>query len=90
MLGFIIESFDGPEQLDFREDLPDPIPGDGEVLVSVGAVGVNFTDVYQREGIYPRPLPFTPGSEGDALIRDLRPGVADGPDAWSVGDRVAW
>ena len=61
MRGIIIESFGGPEQLDFREDLPDPIPGDGEVLVSVGAVGVNFTDVYQREGIYPRPLPFTPG-----------------------------
>ncbi|NMF08154.1 quinone oxidoreductase family protein [Corynebacterium xerosis] len=90
MRGIIIESFGGPEQLDFREDLPDPIPDDGEVLVSVGAVGVNFTDVYQREGIYPRPLPFTPGSEGAGVIRDLGPGVAGGPDGWSVGDRVAW
>ena len=96
MRGILIDSFGGPDHLIFREDLPDPVPGDGEVLVSVDAVGVNFTDVYQREGIYPRPLPFTPGSEGVGRIVALGPGVEDGPgvdegtDAWSVGDRVAW
>lgn len=103
MRGIIIESFGGPDHLIFREDLPDPVPGTGEVLVSVDAVGVNFTDVYQREGIYPRPLPFTPGSEGVGRIIALGEGVvgdaaddaataddADADGAWSVGDRVAW
>ncbi|MFD5868621.1 quinone oxidoreductase family protein [Corynebacterium sp. NPDC060344] len=86
MRGIIIDSFGGPDHLHFRDDLPDPIPGDGEVVVSVDAIGVNFTDVYQREGIYPRPLPFTPGSEGVGRIKALGPGAA----GWSVGDRVAW
>ncbi len=86
MRGIIIESFGGPDHLNFREDLPDPLPGEGEVLVSVDAVGVNFTDVYQREGIYPRPLPFTPGAEGAGRIAALGPGVS----GWAVGDRVAW
>lgn len=92
MRGILIESFGGPDHLLFREDLPDPVPGDGEVLVSVDAVGVNFTDVYQREGIYPRPLPFTPGAEGVGRIVALGPGGADGSGdgGWRVGDRVAW
>lgn len=85
MRGIIIEEFGGPDRLRYREDLPEPAPGPGEVLVDVEAVGVNFTDVYQREGIYPRPLPFTPGSEGCGR-------VVAAPDSGpvSVGDRVAW
>lgn len=94
MRGIIIEEFGGPDRLLYREDLPEPVPGPGEVLVDVEAVGVNFTDVYQREGIYPRPLPFTPGSEGCGRVVAAGPALADGdaPDSTpvTVGDRVAW
>lgn len=87
MHGILIESFGGPDHLLFREDLPDPVPGPGEVLVSVSAVGVNYTDIYQREGTYPRPLPFIPGAEGCGRVVGL--GSA-GTGDWALGDRVAW
>src|SRR6478609_1730849 len=75
----------GPEVLEYVEiDVPEP--GSGEVAIQVGAAGVNFTDIYHRQGVYPMPLPFVPGREGAgraiALGRDVS-GVA-------VGDRVAW
>ncbi len=44
-------------------EVPNPIPGTGEVLVQVAAAGVNFIDTYQRRGIYPRPLPYTPAAK---------------------------
>ena len=47
----------GPEKLEYREDVPTPEPDEGEVLVKVGAAGVNNTDVWTREGAY--------GSEDD-------------------------
>src|SRR5439155_23608051 len=52
----------GPEALRL-EELPRPEPSRGEVLVRVAAAGGNFLDVYQRTGLYPVPLPFTPGNE---------------------------
>jgi NADPH:quinone reductase len=54
----------GPEQLELSE-VPDPEPGDGEVVVRVRAAGVNFADVLVRQGRYPQPpeLPTVPGSE---------------------------
>jgi NADPH2:quinone reductase len=54
----------GPEQLDYAE-VPDPEPGDGQVLVRVLAAGVNFLDVLVRQGRYPQapPLPTIPGVE---------------------------
>jgi NADPH2:quinone reductase len=54
----------GPEQLQL-EEVPDPEPGDGEVVVRVRAAGVNFADVLVRQGRYPQPpeLPTVPGSE---------------------------
>ena len=63
--------------------LPDPQPG--QVLVEVAASGVNFIDIYQREGIYPVPLPYTLGLEGAGTVA----AVGDGVDL-AVGDRVAW
>jgi NADPH2:quinone reductase len=68
------------------EDVPDPVAGAGQALVAVEAVGVNFIEVYQRTGLYPVPLPATPGSEGAGTV------VALGPDVsgFAVGDRVAW
>ena len=75
----------GPEVLQFRE-LPTPEPGPGQVLIQIEACGVNFIDVYQREGRYAVPLPFIPGQEAAGTI------IALGPDVTSakVGDRVAW
>ncbi|MEV0135069.1 quinone oxidoreductase [Dactylosporangium sp. NPDC050688] len=67
-------------------DVPDPDPGPGEVLVLVEASGVNFIDVYQRNGTYQVPLPFTLGSEGAGTVLRLGDGVA----GLAAGDRVAW
>lgn len=63
-----------------------PTPGEGEVLVEVAASGVNFIDVYQREGVYPLATPFTLGMEGAGRILETGPEVED----VAVGDIVAW
>jgi len=73
----------GPEVLRL-EELPDPEPGVGELLIEVEAIGVNFIEIYQREGLYPQPRPFTPGSEAAGIVRALGKGVAD----VTLGDRV--
>jgi len=75
----------GPEVLNVVE-LPAPEAGPGEVLVEVGAAGVNFIDTYQRQGIYPLPLPVVLGLEGAGRVTAVGDGVAD----IAVGDRVAW
>jgi NADPH2:quinone reductase len=67
-------------------ELPTPEPGAGQALVQIEACGVNFIDVYQREGRYPVPLPFIPGQEGAGTVIALGPGVSE----FKVGDRVAW
>lgn len=67
-------------------DRPDPVPGAGEVLIGVEAAGVNFIDVYHREGRYPMPLPFTPGAEGAGPVL----AVGEGVTGLAVGDVVAW
>jgi len=84
MKAIVVEQTGGPEQLTLSER-PDPRPGPGELVVDVGAAGVNFIDIYQRQGIYPRALPYVPGSEGAGLVS----AVGDGVDV-RVGDRVAW
>jgi NADPH2:quinone reductase len=61
-------------------------PGQGEVQVEVAAVGVNFIDVYQRQGVYPVQPPFVSCSEGAGTVVAVGPGVED----LAVGDRVAW
>ena len=74
----------GPQQL-VLVDAPTPTPAPGEVRIAVHYAGVNFLDVYQRSGLYPKPLPFTPGNEcagrGDA--------VGAGVTGVAIGDRVA-
>jgi NADPH2:quinone reductase len=80
-----VERHGGPEVLRLQE-LPSPVPGPGEVLVNVEAAGVNFIDVYHRTGLYPNPLPFTPGLEGAGTVAAL----GDGASGLRVGDRVAW
>ncbi|MEJ5919812.1 quinone oxidoreductase family protein [Corynebacterium sp. H78] len=86
MDAIVIESFGGPEQLSFRTELSSPALLPGHVLIDVATAGINFTDVYQREGIYPRPLPFIPGSEGVGRVAAIGEDVT----TLAVGDRVAW
>jgi len=75
----------GPEVLTLV-DLPVPEPKPSEALVQVEAAGVNFIDVYFREGRYPAPLPFINGQEAAGLV------VAVGSDVTTLrlGDRVAF
>ncbi len=75
----------GPEVMELVE-LPVPEPKANEVVVKLAASGVNFIDVYQREGRYKVPLPFVLGQEGAGTV------VAIGAEVKSVkpGDRVAW
>jgi NADPH:quinone reductase len=75
----------GPEVLEYV-DLPIPRPKANEAVVQLAASGVNFIDVYFREGRYKTPMPFVVGQEGAGTVTSV------GPDAKSVkvGDRVAW
>jgi NADPH2:quinone reductase len=75
----------GPEALELV-DVPVPQPKPNEAVVKIAASGVNFIDVYHREGRYPVPLPFVIGQEGAGTVS------AVGAEAKSVktGDRVAW
>jgi NADPH:quinone reductase len=67
------------------ETIPDPVPGPGQVLVRLGAIGVNFIEIYQRRGLYKVAMPFVPGEEGAGTVEALGAGVED----VRVGDRVA-
>ena len=75
----------GPEKLRW-EEVQVGAPGEGQVLVRSTAVGLNFIDTYQRSGLYPMPLPFTPGSEGAGVVEAVGPKVKE----FKVGDRVAY
>src|ERR1700733_4184013 len=80
-----ITSTGGPEVLEYRT-VPDPLPKHGEVLIQVHTSGVNFIDVYFREGHYKAPLPLIPGGEGSGYIMALGEDVSE----FEVGDPVAW
>ena len=57
----------GPEVLEWQEvELAEP--GPGQVRLKQQAAGLNFIDVYHRTGLYPQPLPFTPGVEGAGVV----------------------
>ena len=77
--------FGGPETM-ILEEIPPPKPGEGQALVRIRAAGVNFIDIYQRMGLYPVPLPFTPGNEGAGIVQETGPGVTE----VAVGDLVAY
>jgi len=79
-------AFGGPEVL-VQEEVDDPVPGDGEVVVDVRAAGVNPADTYMRSGTYAikPPLPYTPGGDAGGVVSAVGPGV----ERLAVGDRVA-
>jgi NADPH2:quinone reductase len=79
-----IEATGGAEQLRL-EDIPVPEPKSGEIRFRVEAAGINFIDIYQRTGLYPVPLPATPGTEAAGTVTALGAGVT----GFKVGDRVA-
>ena len=75
----------GPEALELVE-IPVPQPKPNEAVVKVAASGVNFIDVYHREGRYPVALPFVIGQEGAGVVS----AVGGEVKSVSAGDRVAW
>lgn len=75
----------GPEVL-VPTEVTQPLPGPDEALIAIEAAGVNFIDVYFREGRYPASLPFIPGQEAAGTVA----AVGDGVNTVKVGDRVAW
>jgi NADPH2:quinone reductase len=77
MRAIVFERNGGPEVLEVK-DVPAPTPGAGEVLVDVEAIGINYRDVYERQGGgYGSPAPAIIGVEGAGRIHD-------------TGERVAW
>jgi NADPH:quinone reductase-like Zn-dependent oxidoreductase len=87
MKAIVVHQYGGPEVLKF-EDYPDPVPGEGEVLVRVAASSVNPIDYKRRAGLtkdfYPLQFPGLIGVDLAGTVVKLGPGV----DGFSVGDRV--
>jgi NADPH2:quinone reductase len=76
----------GPSEVLRVEERSVAAPGPGELTVEAVASGVNFIEIYQREGVYPVPTPFVLGGEGAGIVRAVGADVA----GFAVGDRVAW
>jgi NADPH2:quinone reductase len=84
----VIEQLGGTEVMKFVEH-PDPVPQPGQIAVRVAAAGVNFMDIYQRQGVggyRPAEFPVVQGAEGAGTVTAVAPDVT----AFSAGDRVAW
>src|SRR5438552_5965132 len=80
-----VSEFGGPEVLKLQ-DVADPKPDSGQVLVRVKAVGVNPADTYIRSGTYARKpnLPYTPGMDAAGVVEAVGPNVK----RFKPGDRV--
>jgi NADPH:quinone reductase len=83
----VVTRHGGPEVLELQ-DVPAPAPGPGQLLVSVEAAGVNYRDVYEREGggAHAAETPHGAGVEGAGTVA----AVGDGVTGFAAGDRVAW
>lgn len=79
----VISTTGGPEVLEYRDVEVAP-PAKGEVQIRARAIGVNFIDIYHRTGLYPQPLPFTPGGEVCGVVAAVGRNVKD----FKPGDRV--
>jgi NADPH2:quinone reductase len=87
MRAIVAAEHGGSEVLKIGER-PAPTAGPGQLVVDVAAAGINYRDVYEREGrpAYAGPTPFVPGVEGAGVVTEVGPGVSD----VAAGDRVAW
>jgi NADPH2:quinone reductase len=85
MKAIVISKIGGPEEL-VLSNQPEPVPGPDDLLVEVGAAGVNYIDIYQRSGLYDIALPLVPGLEGAGTVVDVGSDV----DGFVAGDRVGW
>jgi NADPH:quinone reductase len=81
----VVTRHGGAEVLELQ-DRPAPEPGAGQLLVDVEAVGVNYRDVYEREGGYAGEAPLVCGIEGAGRVAEVGDGVSD----IAPGDRVGW
>ena len=86
MKAILVEKTGGPDVLQLEDVAPIEEPGPGQAVVRVVAAGVNFMDVGQRRGSYPRQVPFTPGAEGAGVVESVGEGVTN----VKPGDRVAF
>lgn len=85
MKAVVADPTGGPENLQLM-DLPAPEPGEGEVLIKLEAIGINFIDVYFREGLYKAPeRPVKLGNEGSGIVEAVGKGAQFRP-----GQRVAY
>ena len=80
-----VSTVGGPEMLTLV-DVPVPDPKPNEALVQIKTAGINFIDVYFREGRYPAPLPFIIGQEASGIVV----GVGSDVRSLQLGDRVAY
>src|SRR5262245_51017906 len=83
MRAIVVTENGGPEVLRPAEQ-EDPRPGAGEIVVRPAATGINFIEVYQRTGAYPKPLPDIPGAEGAGRVV----AVGEGVNGVREGDQV--
>jgi len=85
MHAIVVRQFGGPDVMTL-EEVPDPTPNAGEVVVRIKAAGVNPVDTYIRSGQYARvpALPYTPGSDAAGEIESIGSGVT----GFKRGDRV--
>jgi NADPH2:quinone reductase len=86
MKAIVVSEYGAPDVLQLQE-VADPTPGAGEVVVKIGAAGVNPVETYKRSGTPPYnsgPLPYTPGTDGAGEIV----AVGEGVEKWKIGDRV--
>jgi NADPH2:quinone reductase len=86
MRAIVCRAYGPPKDL-VTDELPDPVPGPGQIAIDVHAAGVNFPDVLLVQGLYQvkPPLPFSPGLEAAGTVAAIGPGV----DGFKLGDRVA-
>ena len=87
MRAIVVTKHGGPDVLELQ-DAPDPSPGPGQLLVDVEAIGVNYRDVYEREGkgTHVGDPPHLAGVEGAGVVAE----VGEGVSRFSPGDRVGW
>jgi NADPH2:quinone reductase len=85
MRSIIVREYGQPDVMKI-EETADLVPGDGEILVRIKAIGVNPVDTYLRTGIHAHApkLPYTPGKDAAGIIESVGSGVSE----FAVGDRV--